>query len=79
MLMMFVWILLYLAAFAALVFGGIMMDEGIGFGVLLFVVGLIWVCAGWLPFLGLKVLGPQEALVLTLFGKYIGTLKDSGF
>ena len=29
--------------------------------------------------LGLKVLKPQEALVLTLFGKYIGTLKGEGF
>ena len=34
---------------------------------------------GWLPLLGLKVLGPQEALVLTLFGNYIGTLKGEGF
>ena len=30
-------------------------------------------------FLGLKVLKPQEALVLTLFGKYKGTLKGDGF
>ena len=29
--------------------------------------------------LGLKVLKPQEALVLTLFGDYIGTLKGQGF
>ena len=29
--------------------------------------------------MGLKVLKPQEALVLTLFGKYIGTLKGDGF
>ena len=29
--------------------------------------------------LGLKVLGPQEALVLTLFGNYVGTLKGEGF
>lgn len=34
---------------------------------------------GWIPLLGLRVLKPQEALVLTLFGKYIGTLKDNGF
>jgi len=32
------------------------------------------VCLG-----GLKILKPQEALVLTLFGKYIGTLKGEGF
>ncbi|MDO5136430.1 MAG: SPFH domain-containing protein, partial [Eubacteriales bacterium] len=34
---------------------------------------------GWIPFAGLRVLKPQEALVLTLFGKYIGTLRDDGF
>ena len=28
---------------------------------------------------GFKVLKPQEALVLTLFGKYVGTLKNDGF
>lgn len=28
---------------------------------------------------GLKVLRPQEALVLTLFGNYVGTLKGEGF
>ncbi len=33
----------------------------------------------WIFLCGLKVLKPQEALVLTLFGKYVGTLKDSGF
>ena len=33
----------------------------------------------WLPLCGLKVLRPQEALVLTLFGNYIGTLKGAGF
>lgn len=36
-------------------------------------------CLAWIPFLGLKVLKPQEALVLTLFGKYTGTLKGDGF
>ena len=34
---------------------------------------------GWIFWLGLKVLKPNEALVLTLFGKYVGTLKGDGF
>ena len=43
-----------------------------------------WQCCwgiwrGWIPLCGLRVLKPQEALVLTLFGKYIGTLKGEGF
>ena len=45
----------------------------------LLIISIIWLCIGWLPFCGLKVLKPQEALVLTLFGKYVGTLKDDGF
>ena len=72
-------LLAYLAAILFTVFGGIMMDAGKAFGVVLFVIGLVYVSIGWLTFLGLKVLKPQEALVLTLFGKYIGTLKGEGF
>lgn len=45
----------------------------------LLVVGIVWIAIGWIPFLGLKVLKPQEALVLTLFGNYIGTLREEGF
>ena len=40
--------------------------------------GVIW-CFAWILLLGLKVLKPQEALVLTLFGKYYGTIKGDGF
>lgn len=40
---------------------------------------IAWLLIGWIPLLGLKVLKPQEALVLTLFGKYVGTLKGDGF
>ena len=40
---------------------------------------IVYLCLGWLFWPGLKVLGPQEALVLTLFGNYIGTLKGEGF
>lgn len=71
---------LYLAGVYATIHGGILMEQGNGvLSIVMFVVGLVWVSIGWLPFLGLKVLQPQEALVLTLFGKYIGTLKGEGF
>lgn len=40
---------------------------------------IAWLCLGWIALLGLKVLKPQEALVLTLFGRYVGTLKGEGF
>ena len=80
MSMLFLLILLYLCAVAMMVAGGIFgVDRGRPWGIALFVLGLIWVSAGWIPFLGLKVLKPQEALVLTLFGNYVGTLKEEGF
>ena len=66
-------IALYLLAILGLVFGGML-----GSGVLI-VASVLVLCFGWLLLPGLKVLKPQEALVLTLFGKYIGTLKGEGF
>ncbi len=73
-------VLLYLLAIGLTVFGGILLDEGpSSVGVVLLTVGIVWLCVGWIPWPGLKVLKPQEALVLTLFGRYIGTLKGAGF
>ena len=43
------------------------------------VILIAWLSLGWILLCGLKVLKPQEALVLTLFGKYTGTLKGEGF
>lgn len=76
-------ILLYVADIFALGICGMKMEnnygEVSGLYVALFVLTMIYVCLGWIWWLGLKVIGPNEALVLTLFGKYIGTLKDEGF
>ncbi|MDO4260489.1 MAG: SPFH domain-containing protein [Eubacteriales bacterium] len=60
--------------------GAVLLDRqgGVPAGALL-TVGIVWLALGWIPFCGLKVLKPQEALVLTLFGKYVGTLKEEGF
>ena len=80
MAMLLLIILLYLAGIALMILGGILgFDRGKGWAIPLFVLGVLWVGVGWIPALGLKVLKPQEALVLTLFGKYIGTLKEEGF
>ena len=73
MAMMILFILLYAAATAVTVIGSIF------YWIPVAVVGIIWLSLGWIPFLGLKVLKPQEALVLTLFGNYVGTLKEDGF
>lgn len=77
MLVLLLTILVMIASTIGTVFGAIMMDEGKG--PLLFIISIVILCISWLPLPGLKVLKPQEALVLTLFGKYIGTLKGDGF
>ena len=46
---------------------------------ILIVLGLVVLCISWIPLCGLKILKPQEALVLTLFGKYKGTIREEGF
>lgn len=73
-------ILLYLAAVALIIAGGVLLNRGVNVsGAVLLVIGILWVVFGFIPFLGLKIIKPQEALVLTLFGKYTGTLKEPGF
>ena len=47
--------------------------------ILLIVISIILFAGDFFLMPGLKVLKPQEALVLTLFGDYIGTLKGEGF
>ena len=77
MICMILFIVLYALALFACIYGGIL--AGTSGQPLLLIAGIIWLGIGWIPFMGLKVLKPQEALVLTLFGKYVGTLKDAGF
>lgn len=72
--------LTYAIEIAGFIYGAVLIEQGSMLpGIILAIVGGIGMGIGWLPFLGLKVLKPQEALVLTLFGKYTGTLKGEGF
>ena len=73
MAMLLLFVALLLAAIAAIIIGA---NYEMYF---LMIIGIVWAAIGWIPLCGLKVIAPQEALVLTLFGKYIGTLKESGF
>ena len=69
-----------IGATALAILGGIRLDLGdTVVGTICLAVGVIVLCVGWIPLLGLRILKPQEALVLTLFGKYIGTIKGEGF
>lgn len=73
MLALLIILAVYAIAIAGIVFGA--KNENIP----LLVICIIAVSLGWIFAMGLIVLKPQEAVVLTLFGKYIGTLKGEGF
>lgn len=72
-------LLLLAAGIASIILGAIQLDKDNLIGVLPLVVGIVIEIFGWIPLAGLKVLKPQEALVLTLFGNYKGTLREEGF
>lgn len=78
-LMLMLLIALYVAAVIGMVFCAASGTEDSPAYLGLFVPSLLYSCFGWILMLGFKVLKPQEALVLTLFGKYYGTLKGDGF
>lgn len=70
-------ILVYVLGIVGCIVGGTMIDNDQS--PILFIISIVLVCIAWIPLMGLKVIKPQEALVLTLFGKYVGTLKEEGF
>ena len=51
---------------------GVLIGVGVCVGTILIIAGILFLC-------GLKVLNPNEAYVLTLFGNYYGTIKQEGF
>lgn len=70
----------YLIAIAGIVFGAVRYEDSTETGyMVLMVVSIVVLSLGWFPLIGLRVLKPQEALVLTLFGKYVGTIREAGF
>ena len=80
MLVLFLNIIVLLAGIGAIVFGGINLEKGnTAIGVVFLVTGIVIDTIGWIPMCGLKVIKPQEALVLTLFGNYKGTIREAGF
>lgn len=68
-----------LLSIVGLIFGIIIFDSVSVYGIVLAIFCALVLLLGWIPLIGLKILKPQEALVLTLFGNYIGTLKGEGF
>lgn len=82
-LMLFVVIVMVLGGIA-LMAGGVVLAGGddapqnAGF-LALVALGVVVMLAGLICGKGLKVIAPNEALVLTLFGKYYGSIKRDGF
>ena len=79
-LALLLWIMGEIAATVAFVYGIVCTEEGMGaFGGVLVLLGIV----GWTFFSillgGLRTVQPNEARVLTLFGKYYGTIKTPGF
>ena len=66
-----IFLVIFGAAFPAWGFWAILKFLAFGLGIV-----MLFLC--WVPIAGLKVIRPNEALVLTLFGKYYGTLREPG-
>ena len=78
---LFLIIVIILASIGLMILGGILIDEydsyvlgGVSLGL-----GILLCIASSISFAGLKIINPNEAIVLSLFGKYIGTIYENGF
>ena len=77
MLVLVLCVLALIASLALTIYGATLSTDETAHPLL--IAGIVCLCLCWIPLPGLKVLKPQEALVLTLFGKYKGTIKGDGF
>ena len=79
-LMLFVLIAGLIGSIIILIAGiGNMAADRIVLGLILMVLGIILLICMCIGFGGLRIVGPNEALVLTLFGNYHGTIMKPGF
>ncbi len=81
MAMLMLFLLLAAASIGGFI-GGIFLTETPGFGILggaCIIASIVLLIGSLICMAGLKILEPQEALVLTLFGDYVGTLKGEGY
>lgn len=78
---LFLIIVFILASIGLMILGGILIDEYDSYvlGGVSLVLGILLCIASSISFAGLKVINPNEAMVFSLFGKYIGTIYENGF
>lgn len=72
-------IILLLVAIAIFVYGIVLLKQSEGAGGYLLALGILLFLTSLFAFGGLFTVEPNEAIVLILFGKYIGTEKTTGF
>lgn len=77
--MLFVSILFVVGGFVGFAMGIFVATEISPLGGLLILAGAILFVLGIIFWCGLKIIAPNEAVVLVLFGKYIGTVARDGF
>ncbi len=70
-------ILLFIAEILGMIYGAMKLPETLG--VTLFVCSLVALIATSVLLNGFKIVNPNEAIVLVLFGKYYGTIIKDGF
>ena len=72
-------IILTILCIPGFIWSVVQVSEGnLGYIALLVVCGVYFLFFSWIILMGVKVLRPNEAMVLTLFGSYYGTLVGEG-
>ena len=69
---------LMLAGTAAIIYAVVLTKSGAGGGGLMVLAGIVLLGVGIFLSSGLYMVQPNQAAVLSLFGKYVGTVKDNG-
>ena len=76
--MLFFSLFLIAASIGAFVFAAVTFESSSPIFGVFFVLAFVILIVGFLLISGLRIIKPNEAVVLTLFGKYIGTLRGAG-
>ncbi len=71
-------LVLMLAGTGAIILAAVAAKNGTGGGPMLLIAGIVLITIGVFLSAGLYMVQPNQAAVLSLFGKYVGTVKDNG-
>jgi len=80
--MLFLVLFLYVVSIVGIVFGIILTESGGGndiIGIPMIILASLLTVVTIFVNCGLRIIKPNEALVLTFFGNYVGTIKEAGF